>query len=643
MAPSFYFNACAAILTFAVGCSCLWKKKQDGAANKFFLLLSSSIFLSSIFGICLSLNTVGTVIETVCRYGFELSASLIAPVYLFYIISITDTWHKFKQYALLKPLLFIPYAGIISLFIANPFSGSLFYYEQDTGFVCGSLYPLFAVCSFIYFTAGVIWLLKYRKLFSTEKIAVLASILPLSVLAFILGMLNPDMELCLLLETFSLLFITIAVHHPEERIDAFTGLLKHSVYAYDMKRNFANSKNVTVILINISNFDSLRTILHFDALNELLGIISRELSEINRDMKLNADLYYLDNGRFRVVIDEKFKDKASDTALRINNVFQNSITVNQIDINPRTYVCIANCPEDIPDFKTLMSFGLNFHEELPYSGGVMYAADIMRDNSFEMKDELAVIIDNAIANKSFEVYYQPIFSIEKKRFISAEALLRLKTDKYGFIPPDVFIPAAEESGAINKIGEFVIEEVCKFISGGEFEQLGLDYIEVNLSAAQCMQPDLAERVLKILWDYGILPEKINFEITETAANHSPSVMMENIDRLLGAGISFSLDDYGSGYSNAKRVASLPVKIVKIDKTFADEENNEKTWIILKNTIQMLKELDMKIVIEGVESKQLARRFAELNCEYIQGFFYSKPLPKKDFVEFIKYSAKEIAG
>ena len=131
------------------------------------------------------------------------------------------------------------------------------------------------------------------------------------------------------------------------------------------------------------------------------------------------------------------------------------------------------------------------------------------------------------------------------------------------------------------------------------------------------------------------PERINLEITETAAGYAQNSMMENMDKLSGAGIAFSLDDYGIGYSNIKRVVSLPLKMIKLDKAFVDEKENPKMWVVLQNTIKMIREMEMQIVVEGVETEELVQQFTDMDCDYIQGYYYSKPIPKLEFIEFIR--------
>ena len=137
--------------------------------------------------------------------------------------------------------------------------------------------------------------------------------------------------------------------------------------------------------------------------------------------------------------------------------------------------------------------------------------------------------------------------------------------------------------------------------------------------------------------YHLKPEQINLEITETAANTAQDIVEENIRQLSAEGISFSLDDYGTGYSNLSRIMALPFRIVKLDKSLADRVDDSRMKILLKNTIRMLKEIGMEIVVEGVETKETMQQFTQLDCDYIQGYYFSKPLPEQQFVEFIRES------
>jgi len=642
MTPIIYFDVCALVLTAVAVFSIIFRKMTHGVSNRLFILLVAIVFTDIVFDIWAVSLDIARSTNLVLRYlshsGYLIFRNLTMPVYTLYIISLADTWHMLKGRFTTAIFITFPITVMIVAVLLNPFTKDMFYIDENYVYTRGSMFWVAYICALSYVGFGLFYIIKCHRLFRTAHFVSMLVIYPLTLSAVAIQCLMPMWLVELFFTSVAVIIIAITIQRPEELVDMVTELGKHGAYADAMKKNFVNRKEVGIILINISNYGSIASMLGYDNSSKLLKGIADKLSVINRDMKVSADLYYLDRGGFRVVINKNSWDKIETLAETINIELKKSMILSQLELNIMAYVCIAYCPKDISDFRSLIAFGTDLCSTVPYSGSVLKASDIIADRAFKLSNEIDNIIDDALANRKFSVYYQPIFSVEKQRFISAEALLRLFDDKFGFIPPDVFIAAAEKSGAIHRIGDYVLEEVCHFISGDEFKELGLDYIEINLSVAQCMQTDLADKVLQIMKKYGVTPDKINLEITETAASYAQNVMMNNLEKLTQAGISFSLDDYGTGYSNIKSVASLPISIVKLDKTFVDEEDNPRMWIVLKNTIKMLKDMDMSIVVEGVENAELAKKFADLDCEYIQGYYYSKPVPKSDFITFMKNSA-----
>lgn len=248
-------------------------------------------------------------------------------------------------------------------------------------------------------------------------------------------------------------------------------------------------------------------------------------------------------------------------------------------------------------------------------------------------------VKKAIEERSIDVYYQPIYSNAKKRYISAEALVRIRDEEGRFVSPELFIPIAEQNGRILEIGKVVFEKVCQMIRDYNPAKYGIEYIEVNLSVVQCMQENLAKILIDIMNEYGISPSFINLEITETAAIKSEKIFIRNMDELIAAGSSFTIDDYGSGYSNMNYVIGLPISIVKIDKYFVwSYFKSEKAKIAFEFAVSMLHSMNLKIVAEGIEEKDQAEKMYELGVDDIQGYYYSKPVDTYKFIEIISRQA-----
>lgn len=635
-----YFDYCALIILVILLISTIFRKMTKGRLNRYFLamlIVSMLSVLADIAAINLDKMGVGNISEKYIAHTlYLLFHNLATPLYILYLVAQTDTWHRLSKSRLQKALLFIPVSVVVLALAINPFRHIVFYLDENDFYTRGSHFLLLYAVVLIYTIYGFSYLYHYRKLFSKRRYTALISIFPLMAVSVVIQYFFPKMVIELFTHACGLLFISMMIQRPEETIDIETGLAKLSAYVTDMKRAFTNGKPMEIILINIANYNTVREMLGYDSMNEVLQRIADVIVTFNRKQGLEAELYYLGVGKFRYVIDYRHFDKTEETAQMINAAMREDFEFNQMELNLVTCVCIAKCPEDISDVDSLLAFGNDLNTK-EYTGEVLYASQIYKKEYYDIMKDMDCIIERALAGRRFSVYYQPIYSVEEQRFNSAEALLRLKDDKYGFISPEIFIPAAEKSGAIHKIGAFVLDEVCKFIASEEYKTLQLDYIEINLSVAQCMQNDLANQVLETIDKYQIRTSQINLEITETAASYSQKIMMENLNILSDAGIHFSLDDFGTGYSNMRRIALLPLHMVKLDKSFANVNNNPRLQIVLQNTIQMIKAMNMKIVVEGIETENLVRQFSELQCEYIQGYYYSRPIPKEEFVTFIRES------
>ncbi|MDD6189415.1 MAG: EAL domain-containing protein [Clostridiales bacterium] len=268
--------------------------------------------------------------------------------------------------------------------------------------------------------------------------------------------------------------------------------------------------------------------------------------------------------------------------------------------------------------------------------GVLITADeavvIRYREQYLMEQEIA----DALAENRVEVFYQPIYSTGEQCFASAEALVRIRTRDGELLSPGRFIPIAEENGQILELGERVFEKVCRFLKETEAISLGLRYVEVNLSVLQCEKTDLSERLISIISQYGVSPGLINLEITETASISARKTLLENMRQLIDYGFTFSLDDSGKGESNLMYVVEMPVSIVKLDYDLSKAFfQSPKARHVVQAVIGMAHGMGLKLVAEGIETDE---EFSGMNCEgidYIQGFYYSKPLSEANFLEFLR--------
>lgn len=252
------------------------------------------------------------------------------------------------------------------------------------------------------------------------------------------------------------------------------------------------------------------------------------------------------------------------------------------------------------------------------------------------KLELQSEIRRAIEDRAFEVYFQPQIDLTSEQIIGFEALLRWNHPERGVILPSEFIPAAEESGLIVPLGEFVLRESCQKLKKWQDEGYVKQVLAVNLSARQFKDRDFMEKVIKIIEETKIDPRQLELEITESMALDDLEYAIKTLQKLKTLGVSFALDDFGTGYSSLNYLKRLPVNQLKIDKSFMDkvlEDHSDQK--IVETIIALAQALDLIVIAEGVESAEQADFLKSVSCNKAQGYLYSKPLRETDIKEFLR--------
>ena len=283
---------------------------------------------------------------------------------------------------------------------------------------------------------------------------------------------------------------------------------------------------------------------------------------------------------------------------------------------------------------------LNFvRTEKPEEQGVLLRTDESMVARYEEQNLIEQEIRDALAEDRVEVFLQPIYSNAEERFTSAEALMRLRRRDGTLLPPGKFIPLAEENGQILALGERVMEKVCRFLQESPATALGLHYIEVNLSVVQCEKTDLAKRMAAIVNNDRVEPGRINLEITETASISAQKILLENMEELIALGFTFSLDDFGKGESNLMYVVEMPVSIIKLDYDMSKAFfRSEKARQVVRAVVAMAHGMGLKLVAEGIETQEELEAMRAEGIDYIQGFYYAKPLPVEEFLAFLRRNA-----
>lgn len=291
--------------------------------------------------------------------------------------------------------------------------------------------------------------------------------------------------------------------------------------------------------------------------------------------------------------------------------------------------------------------GRNFDTLMQAADTALYQAKENGKNHFlyfeqKMNDRVVQHLDIAsqlrlaLSNESFHMLYQPKVSLKDKKVYGLEALIRWEDPKLGFIPPDVFIPIAEESRIIEEIGYWVIQRSLKEFKSILSRSSKELVISINVSSKQFNDTAFVSKVSGLISASGVRPENIEFEITETAIMDNIDVIVQTLHDIKALGVSISVDDFGTGYSSMSYLKKLPINTIKIDRSFVKDIHFEvDDRAITEAIVSMGRQLNLKTIAEGVETLEHVEILSQMGVDSAQGYFYSKPISRDEFIAFIE--------
>lgn len=636
-----HFDYAAVPILAVVLYTTFMRKATKGTANRLFIAMVIMISVAVVCDIVLGFVSLSKPLGPLavqssyflCYLYFLMNNSL-AFVYLFFVFAITRTLYRLKNKYFLAVVI-APYLLFLTIMFANFFNGNVFVINPHLGYERGPWIIALYLVSVLYATSGVIHLIRCRSFLKPMIWFSLISMYILSLMAIVAQYYMPNYLVEMYATTFALLMVVLIVQRPEEILDPVLGLPSYKAYKEELFKMVKNGRPTQILAIRFLNAAEIRSYLGEEKYVRYLIDYVTPIMKFAKNEKVNCEVFCEISGSIYLMIEDIKFDVWSVMERAAVFIENETKGVEQTGAKFVPRFCLIQYPSDLSTQNEILYLGSEFLHLIPYDRVFNRAADIIKSRDYLISSNIDSILGRAISNQKFEVYYQPIYSVKEQRFTAAEALIRLHDDHHGYISPAIFIPIAESRGLILPIGDLVLDAVYRLISQLDMEKLGLFYIEINLSIAQCIQKDLPRKIRALEKKYGVSSKHINFEITETMYDDLSAVIDTNIRQLRDMGYSISLDDYGVGYSNIHRILKLPLKIVKIDKSLVDGIATSSGMSIFKNTVSMLKDINLELVVEGVETQATLDRILEMDCDYVQGFYYSKPIPEAEFVEFLK--------
>lgn len=530
-------------------------------------------------------------------------------------------------------IIFLPYIFDLILIFSTPFTDACFIIDENGVYQRGqglfftytiAIYYIILSCGIVIRNNKVLGVPQRICVFLFSSECIILSILQIFFGKYLLQEIGI---------AFAMFFIYLTMQNPLEYMDVQTGVYNRNLFKKTLTSRIFKQENYSIVCVQVEGLSYINEKFGLHSGNVLLKQIATFLLSFGK----NNGVYRISNRQFAIIIPKHIDFNVITN--KILNRFNQSFNFNNINVNVNlwSYICCLQSSENIATFNDvfdIIDYSLKEANQNKKNSVVFASTNILEKRRREI--EIIQAISKAIDESSFQVYFQPIYSLSEKRYTKMEALVRLIDENIGFVPPDEFIPIAEKTGDILAIGEIVLEKVCSFIEEYHPEDYGIGTIHVNLSVVQCMQENINIRLMNIIDKYRIPHKLIDFEITETTADNTNDSLDKIMKYFNENGINFSLDDFGTGYSNQSNIMQYPYSIVKIDKSMVWAcDSNPKAFVSLKHTVAMIKDLDMVVLAEGVETEEQKKLLNEIGVEYLQGYYFSRPLPVAEIVNILK--------
>ena len=510
-------------------------------------------------------------------------------------------------------------AGItVAMMIAmlgNFGSGGFFCFDSNGVFQKGTGYVFLYLYALVYIVLIMLRMIRSREDYTPEKMSIAGEFLVIEGVCIGVELYTGYIFLSDFGLALGLIFLYLMMNNPGDYIDSTTGAFDKRYFDNWIQEKFTKGIEFHVIAVELFMLKQINKVYGSSTGDLLLVQIARELQNITGSVQV----FRTTGNCFLIITDSltEYEKKRQE----IENYFKEPFETDGEKITFPAIICGIINGEKMEKEDVLLAY-------IEYLISLVKRADetvvIQSDDrileGFRYEKEVEHFLKTAVDKDLFEVYYQPVFWIKEDRYITLEALSRLKHPCMGMIPPDVFISIAERQGLIAQIGLLQFRRVCRFIKENEYMMKQIKNVKFNLSPSELLKPGHSQLLINIVKEYELSPKYFQFEITETVATEYSESFCK------------AVDDFGSGYANLNAVLRLPFDVVKMDRSLLTGITcDEQAAVFYHSIVTVMQNMGYTIVAEGAETEEEVSLLREWGVDMVQGYYFSRPLPEAELL------------
>lgn len=645
MVNNYWFEVAAFILELVLGYMLIFRATVTLPYSKIFRNLYICSLLSSFTALAQVL------IENYVSYynkdigDFTLILNILSMVF-FYAHVLCCTFFAFYEYSVLnininetltKFLLYTPAVVAIFTISLNPIFHTIFYISPVSGYHRRLLLYLLYLIAFYYLIFITAVIRTYGQNVRNDKRIAFTFLPYIPTLGTILQFFFPNLAVESFFMTLMVLIAYITIESPSDYVDFVTGLQNKDALLTNFSVAMSMKKPIAIITLTIERIEAWDKEFSTECTNSLIMDVSVFLSHLLK----NASIYSFARGRFAIYISLENSwanlHMAEILADKIDERFQSPFDItstNKISLQKR--MCIYNCPKDISSSNMLQEIFQLEATAVTHKNNKYITIDDIDITATDRERLISSKILNLYDKQTIQLKFLPELNVESDTFDSIKTELTMYTTEIGYVNSRTFINIAEKYGLIVGLYNYILETLFKTISENELMILGIRSVEIIMPLSILLKKNETEKLVNLAEKYDIPPRLICFELSKNSMLDYDGIIVDNMKSISSAGFRFTLENYGNGYTNASALVEMPITSVTIDKLLTTSAlDSELANNLMNCTIEFLREFGLSVKAEHLETEEAVNYALALGCDYLQGYYFSKPLIVNDLTKFLK--------